>query len=90
MLIFESLDADREEREVQPVVIQGPGSGYFNKVNSFMDHGWEGFYSSQLRLSRFPTMVATGTDYTVRMTGTPPGEMRFALRDPFITEDNGE
>lgn len=70
MLIFESLDADNEDREVQPVYIQTPK--YYNKLNSFMDHGWDGFYTSQKRLQRFPAMVELDTDYTVRMTGTEP------------------
>lgn len=79
MLIFESLDIDREEREIQPVYVID-GNGNENKLNSMMDHKWEGFYSSMLRLNRFPAMVQAGTDYTIRMTGTPPKEMRFALR----------
>ena len=45
-----------------------------------MDHGWEGFYSSMKHLQRFPAMVQAGTDYTIRMTGTPPKDMRFALK----------
>lgn len=80
VLLFESLDVDKEDREVQPVEIQSPTSGYANSLNSFMDHGWDGRYTSQKRLQRFPAMVEVGTDYTVRMTGTPPRQMRFALR----------
>jgi hypothetical protein len=80
VLLFESLDVDKEDREVQPVQIQSPASGYANSLNSFMDHGWDGRYTSQKRLQRFPAMVEVGTDYTVRMTGTPPKQMRFALR----------
>jgi len=55
-------------------------NGNNNKLNSFMDHGWDGFYTSQKRLQRFPAMVQAGTNYTVQMTGTPPKDMRFALR----------
>jgi hypothetical protein len=72
MLVFESLDADKEERELQPVHIQAPATGYHNTINSFMDHGWDGFYTSQKRLQRFPAMVEVDSDYTVRMTGTEP------------------
>ena len=64
MLIFESLDADKEDREIQPVILTGP-NGYSNTLNSMMDHGWEGFYTSQLRLSRFPAMIEAGKDYTI-------------------------
>jgi hypothetical protein len=45
-----------------------------------MDHGWDGFYTSQKRLQRFPIMVETGFNHTVRFEGTPPKEMRFGLR----------
>jgi hypothetical protein len=44
-----------------------------------MDHGWDGFYTSQKRLQRFPVMVETGYDTTVRFTGTPPQQLRFKL-----------
>lgn len=72
ILLFESLDADTEDRTVQPVKITNAVSKYSNKVNSYMDHGWDGFYTSQKRLSRFPVQIETVGDYTVKMTGTPP------------------
>jgi hypothetical protein len=37
-----------------------------------MDKTWDGFYSGQIRLQRFPALIETDADYTVRMTGTPP------------------
>jgi hypothetical protein len=80
LLLFESLDADNEDRLVSPVVVQAPETGYLNRINAMMDHGWDGFYTSQKRLARFPSMVETGVDHTVRFTGTPPSEMRFGLR----------
>lgn len=49
VLIFESLDADNEDRELQPVYIIDE-DGNQNKINSYMDHGWDGFYTSQKRL----------------------------------------
>lgn len=45
-----------------------------------MDHVWDGFYTGQLRLSRFPVQIETGQDYLVYMTGTPPNKMRYTLR----------
>jgi hypothetical protein len=80
LLLLESLDADKEDRLVSPVVIQAPATGYLNRLNAMMDHGWDGFYTSQKRLARFPAMLETGIDYTVRFEGTPPKEMRFGLR----------
>jgi hypothetical protein len=50
VLLFESQDIDKEDREVQPVEILAPSTGYKNKLNSMMDHGWDGFYTSQKRL----------------------------------------
>jgi len=44
-----------------------------------MDHVWDGFYTGQLRMSRFPAQIESGVDYTVQLTGTPPGSMRFNL-----------
>jgi len=55
-------------------------NGNINTINSMMDHGWDGFYTSQKRLQRFPAMVQAGTNYTVQMKGTAPKDMRFALR----------
>ena len=34
---------------------------YNNKLNSFMDHVWDGFYTGQKRLSRFISVVRTDT-----------------------------
>jgi hypothetical protein len=45
-----------------------------------MDHVWDGFYTGQTRLSRFPAQIQGGKDYTLRMTGTPPGKMRYTLQ----------
>jgi len=47
-----------------------------------MDHGWDGFYTSQKRLTRFPAIVEApkGSVYELTMTGTPPKNMRFTIR----------
>mgnify|MGYP005727420141 CR=1 FL=1 len=52
-----------------------------NKVNSFMDHVWDGFYSGQLRLSRFPIIVNAidKSVYDFIFTGTPAKKMKFKL-----------
>lgn len=66
IMLFESLDADTEDRSIQPVHITCEDSGYKNKLNAFMDHMWDGFYTGQKRLSRFPAQIETdGSDYTV-------------------------
>lgn len=53
-----------------------------NKLNSFMDHCWDGFYTCQIRYSRFIATVDAdpGSVYDVMPTGTPPKAMRFELR----------
>lgn len=79
VLLFESLDGDRDKRNLQPVVITN-GDGYKNVLNKFMDHDWDGFYTSLKRLNRYPAQVQTGKAYTVTFTGTPPSNMRFVLR----------
>lgn len=81
IMLFESLDADTEDRSIQPVHITNNDSGYKNKLNAFMDHMWDGFYTGQKRLSRFPAQIETdGSDYTVQFSGTPANAMRFQLR----------
>lgn len=65
---------------MQPIEIYSEESKFYTKVNSFMDHVWDGFYTGQVRLSRFPVQIATGYSYVVQMSGTPPQAMRFDLK----------
>jgi hypothetical protein len=46
-----------------------------------MDHVWDGFYSGQLRKSRFPVIVdAFKTSiYDIAYSATPPKKQRFKL-----------
>jgi hypothetical protein len=82
VLLFESQDPDTMDRSVQPIYVQLQGTAMNNKLNSFMDHGWDGFYTSQKRLSRFPTIIdgEPGMVYNLTYTGTPPKKQRFVLR----------
>jgi len=67
---------------VQPVIITN-SDGYRNVLNSFMDHMWDGFYTGQVRLSRFPSQILTGKSYTITYTGTPFKNGRYVLQaDP--------
>jgi hypothetical protein len=49
-----------------------------------MDHIWDGFYTSQLRMARWPSIIQTGTGinkiYNVTYTGTAPSTQRFILK----------
>ena len=65
VLLFESLDSDTEDRTIQPIVITNEVTMYKNRVNSMMDHTWDGFYTGQKRLSRFPIQIETIGDYTL-------------------------
>ena len=77
-LLFESLDADTFDRTVSPITISSTSNPSFgNSLNSFMDHLWDGFYTSQKRMSRFPTILIAGENITVDYTGTPPENSRF-------------
>jgi len=78
ILLFESLDGDKRDRTVSPIVITSD-TGYTNTLNTFMDHVWDGFYTGQVRLSRFPAIVEANHKYEVSFTGTPPETMRFKL-----------
>lgn len=78
-LLFESLDGDTMDRTISPIYITNEEYGFNNTLNSMMDHVWDGFYTGQKRLSRFPALVRTDIDYTVTTTGTQPGNMRYLL-----------
>lgn len=82
LLVFESLDADNRDRSMQPIYVQMQGTEMNSKLNSFMDHVWDGFYSGQVRESRFPAVVYApkGSVYNLTFTGSPAKKMRFELR----------
>jgi hypothetical protein len=46
-----------------------------------MDHVWDGFYTGQTRLSRFPVLVYApdASVYDLQFTGTPAKKMKFKL-----------
>lgn len=52
-----------------------------NNLNSMMDHGWDGFYTSQKRMSRFPSIFegSRRSVYDITFTGSPAKKMRFLL-----------
>ena len=52
-----------------------------NTLNSEMDHVWDGFYSGQLRQSRFPAVIDASKEstYDVVYSGTPPKKQLFEL-----------
>lgn len=42
---FESMDPDKVDRGMQPVYISLNGTQQANKLNSYMDNTWDGFYA---------------------------------------------
>lgn len=82
ILLFESEDPDTLDRSMQPIYSRLQGTEMNNKVNSFMDHVWDGFYTGQTRLSRFPILVYApqGAIYDIVYTGTPAKKMKYTLR----------
>lgn len=72
VMIFDNMDPDRMDRALHPVYIQSLENGFNNRLNSYMDHCWDGFYTCQKRESRFPTLVYQDWDYNIEFTGTPP------------------
>jgi hypothetical protein len=54
------------------MIISNDKIRFNNTLNEFMDHTWDGFYTGQLRYSRFPSLIQTGYTYNVSYTGTPP------------------
>lgn len=59
---------------ITPIFVENAALNSSNKLNTFMDHIWDGFYSGQLRLSRWASIVQTGSSmsYEIKYTGTPP------------------
>jgi len=88
-MIFDSKDPDRMDRASQPIYIQndelcrnhdGERVCFNNRLNAYMDHCWDGFYTCQKREQRFPSLVDTRADgYTIEYTGTPPSKQEFRL-----------
>ena len=76
---FESLDDDKFDRSIRPIFIRNDEIGFNNTLNSMMDHVWDGFYTGQIRASRFPGILSTDYDFTLDISGTPPKKMRFKL-----------
>lgn len=82
ILLIDSQDPDREDRSMQPIYYKQEGTKIKNKLNAFMDHAWDGFYTSQKRIQMFPGLVdaTPGNVYEVEFTGSPAKNMKFALR----------
>ena len=45
ILQFESHDEDNEDRTMSPIYVSLNGTKMANKLNSMMDHAWDGFYT---------------------------------------------
>ena len=78
VLTFESLDADALTRILSPINVTN-ADGYRNDINNYMDHLWDGFYTSLKRLSRYHSIVETAKDYLVKFTSTVPNALRWQL-----------
>lgn len=81
VLLFESLDPDKVDRAMQPIYVSKQGTEMANNLNAFMDHTWDGFYTGQIRLSRFGSIFegSRRSIYDITFTGTPAKKMRFLL-----------
>jgi len=82
ILFFENDDWDAKDRALHPIYIKQDSTGINNKLNSYMDHIWDGFYSGQVRWARFPSIVNAkrGTTYDVEYTGNTPKNQTFTLK----------
>lgn len=86
MMTWESLDADKRTRLVTPIEIIGMNLTTRNVINTFMDHQWDGFYTSMLRTSRFASILQGGNGmwYELVYRGTPPLRQKFTLRSDTV------
>lgn len=80
-LTFESEDADRMDRSMQPIYATKEGTTINSKLNAYMDNCWDGFYTCQKRLQRYQATMegGPGTVYTLHYTGSPARKQRFEL-----------
>jgi len=76
------LDEDRQTRLTTPINITNSILKSSNIINTFMDHGWDGFYTSMKRTSRFVSLIqgGSGMTYDINYKGTPPKKQKFYLR----------
>lgn len=51
------MDDDNTTRIATPITITSLNLTTRNVINTFMDHGWDGFYTSMLRKSRYVTLL---------------------------------
>jgi hypothetical protein len=82
ILLFESMDSDNMMRTITPITISNNKITSISTVNTMMDHVWDGFYTGQLRQSRWPSIVTLNSPlagYTISYSGTPPNNQRFKL-----------
>ncbi len=79
IILFESLDEDKLTRILSPITITNDVLKTRNVLNTFMDHLWDGFYTSMKRLSRFPALIQGGNGqvYNIDYKSTPPLRQRF-------------
>lgn len=65
---------------MQPVYVKDSDT-FEMKLNSFMDHVWDGFYTGQIRLSRFVSLINHNPNemYDVAFTGTPPLDQLYEI-----------
>jgi hypothetical protein len=82
IVIFESLDEDKLTRLTTPITITNEELNSRNVLNTFMDHLWDGFYTSMKRLSRFPALIQAGSGrvWEINYRGTPPLRQKFTLK----------
>ena len=45
LLVFDSQDSDRMDRNSQPIYVRNDELGFDNRLNAFMDHVWDGAYT---------------------------------------------
>ncbi|XRA97477.1 fibrocystin-like protein [Pycnococcus provasolii] len=100
-LVFESRDADREERSNGVLQLHTWDSskignneaityGPTDLLVATMDHGWCAAYTCQKRLAAFWSVVQMDRDYKANWTGTPPGFLRIWTPAPSFVRERRE
>lgn len=92
ILTFESEDPDKMDRAMQPIYLQKEGTSESNKLNAYMDHCWDGFYTCQSRLSRFHGIVKAGDSavYEIVYTGSPAKKQVFTIQASVFEQESAK
>jgi hypothetical protein len=87
LLVFENMDADARNVTISPTYVISKdhimninSTHFYNKLNSYMSHVWDGFYLGINRLGRFVSAIGVNRAFNISFTAIAPDNLRFQLQ----------